>query len=92
MKSQFAADVLDLHRELWAAARRADEQGSRYLEALEAGDAATAGSTQVRYREQLLQIVSAIRSLDDLLEHGSTGAAAVSAARAADFTSFTIAT
>lgn len=72
MKSQFAADVLDLHRELWAAARRADEEGGRYLEALEAGDAATAGRTQVQYREQLLAIVQAVRSLDALMEHGTT--------------------
>jgi hypothetical protein len=71
MKSQFASDVLDQHRELWAAARRADAQGARYLEALEAGDAAEAGRTQVTYREQLLAIVEAIRVLDDMLEHGN---------------------
>jgi hypothetical protein len=72
MKSQFASDVLDQHRELWAAARRADAQGARYLEALEAGDAAEAGRTQVTYREQLLAIVQAIRVLDDMLEHGTS--------------------
>jgi hypothetical protein len=82
MKSQFAEDVLEQHRELWAAARRADEQGSRYLEALEAGDAVAAGRSQVTYREQLMQIVAAIRALDDLMEHGTAAAAAVNAARA----------
>lgn len=78
MKSQFAADVLELHRALWAAARRADDQGAVYLEALEAGDAATAGRSQLGYREQLLAIVQAVRTLDDLLEHGSGAAPAQS--------------
>ncbi len=85
MKSQFAEVVLEQHRELWAAARRADEQGARYLQALEAGDAVAAGSSQVTYREQLMQIVAAIRALDDLMEHGTSTSAAVGAARA-DFT------
>ncbi len=75
MKSRFAEDVLELHRALWAVARRADEKGALYLEALEAGDAAAAGRMQASYREQLLEIAKAVRSIDDLIEHGSTGRA-----------------
>lgn len=71
MKSRFAEDVLELHRALWAAARRADEKGARYLEALEAGDAAAAGRMQACYREQLFEIARSVRSIDDLIEHGS---------------------
>ena len=73
MKSRFAEDVLELHRALWAVARRADEKGALYLEALEAGDAAAAGRMQASYREQLLEIAKAARSIDGLIEHGSTG-------------------
>jgi hypothetical protein len=72
MKSRFAEDVLELHRALWAAARRADEKGARYLEALEAGDAAGAGRMQACYREQLFEIAKSVRSIDDLIEHGSS--------------------
>jgi hypothetical protein len=71
MKTRFADDVLELHRALWAAARRADEKGALYLQALEAGDAAAAGRMQACYREQLLEISRSVRILDDLLEHGS---------------------
>lgn len=73
MKSRFAEDVLELHRALWAVARRADEKGALYLEALEAGDAAAAGRMQAAYREQLLEIARAVRTIDDLIEHGSSG-------------------
>ena len=77
MKSRFAEDVLELHRALWAAARRADEKGARYLEAIEAGDAAAAGRMQASYREQLLEIAKSIRSIDDLIEHGNIAAPVV---------------
>jgi hypothetical protein len=71
MKSQFADDVLERHRELCAAARRADALGARYLEALEAGDALGAGTGQVNYREQLREIARALEALDALLVRGS---------------------
>src|SRR5512147_159508 len=79
MKSRFAEDVLELHRALWAAARRADEKGARYLEALEAGDASAAGRMQASYREQLLEIARSVRSIDDLIEHGGARAAGATA-------------
>jgi hypothetical protein len=77
MKSRFAEDILELHRGLWAAARRADEKGARYLEALEADDAAAAERMQAGYRLQLLEIAKSIRSIDELIEQGASARASL---------------